>query len=240
MKNFSLYFFIAFALLNCSSSKIDKKLLGNWYYVSGNQIISVFQFHKDSLVINERIGKTTLKWFSKNQRINSAYLKENGPQYDYYLNPNNDTLFLRLLGKVNLEDITLIRAKNNYDLFKKIIGLNIELPESDINLNPISISDHNFNVYAGYKDNNLIVKTDSNPNLDKIIEEVGRFRKNSRDEAKRFLKFNLIADKNIPASQMDSIISILEETSISKVYRTYQNKNTTNKGGLYWFCKQIK
>lgn len=235
MKNILTYIFIVL-IFSCSSSKQERKLIGNWYSASENRIDSEFGFYKDTLVIYDSYGKSTLKWKVSEQKIYSSFLNENGPTYKYKLDQNNDSLNLELIGEKGFILPTLIKAKNAFDFFQKIIGLKIQLPIKETELEQIGLPTNlNFNVYAGFIDNNLKVKTDLASDLNNLENEVNRFKEHSRDELKRFLRFNLIADKNITESQMDSIKGILKQTSIERIFRTYQNKQADYKNNLNWF-----
>ena len=68
-----------------------------------------------------------------------------------------------------------------------------------------------------------------------MVKEVNDFKENSREELKPFLRFNLIADKNITEVQMDSIKNQLKKTSIELIFRTYKNGQTDYENNLNWF-----
>jgi hypothetical protein len=128
--------------------------------------------------------------------------------------------------------LKFIKAKNgNTFFFNEILGLDIDLPTYKTQLNRPEILNmkigHNgiYNIYVGYKDNNLVVKTDSSPDLENLKSEVDEFIENLRDELKRHTKFNLIADKNISKYEIDSIKNIMKETSIKQIYRTYKTRH---------------
>lgn len=237
MKKIFIYIFLVF-IFSCSSTKQKKNLIGNWYSAKENKIDSQLQFHKDSLVIFEFFGKRTLKWNVKGNKIYSSYLKEKGPTFKYQLDENNKVLKLELIGNNDFKLQKFMKANNAFEFFQKNIDLKIDIPESKTKLKPINQPRNlNFNIYAGYKNDSLVVKTDSTPNLDNLEEEVNQFKDNSRDELKRFLRFNLIADKNITESQIDSIKLRLKKTSIKLIFRTYKSKQINYKESLNWFGK---
>ena len=236
MKNIFTYIFIIF-IFSCSSTKQEKRLIGNWYTASENRIDSEFEFHKDSLLIYNSYGKTALKWKVKDQKIYSTYLTENGPTYKYKIDENNVFLNLELIGDNGFILPTLIKAKSPFDFFQKIIDMDIELPTTENELEYLTQNNTNYNIYAGYKNNNLIVKTDKSSDLNNLDYEVNEFIENSRDELKSFLKFNLIADKNIVQSKIDSIKYILKKTSIKPIYRTYKNEQIDYDESINWFGK---
>ncbi|GGZ64926.1 hypothetical protein [Mesonia mobilis] len=235
-KNFKFIFI--FFLISCSFSKQEQKLIGNWYTAKNNRIEAEFQFYNDSLVIYEIFGKRTLKWDIKGDKIRTYYLKENGPVYKYHLDEYKQILNLELIGEESFKLPEFRKAKNAFDFFEKTIDLEIELPECNDELKNISRPSRlNFNIYAGFKHNNFIVKTDSATNLKNLEKEVTKFKNNTRNELKRFLRFNLIADKNITNSQLDSIKNRLKETSIKNIFRTYKNNQIDYKDNLIWFGK---
>ena len=237
MKNFFTYFFIIF-LFSCSSSKLEKKLIGNWYSSSENKIDSEFEFYKDTLVIYDSFGKSTLKWKVESKNIYTSYANKSGPIfkiYKYKSNKDSESLNIEIIAN-NSAPLELTKAKNSFDFFQKLIGLKIQLPIKETKLEQIGFPNNlNFNIYAGYNDNNLVVKTDLASNLTNLENEVNEFKRNSRDELKKFLRFNLIADKNITETQIDSIKERLKTTSIERIFRTYKSKQADYENGLNWF-----
>ncbi|WP_417237676.1 hypothetical protein [Bizionia sp.] len=211
---------------------MEKKLIGNWYSSSKNRIYSELQFYKDTLVIYDSSGKTTLKWNLDEGKIYTSHLNQSGPIYDYDLKSIN----LKLVRNDTIELPKFTKAKNAYDFFQKILNMQIDLPIKDSELIEIGFLEHlNFNIYAGYNNKELVVKTDLTPDLNNLESEVTEFKEKSRDELKRLLRFNLIADKNISEFQMDSIKNRLKTTSIEQIFRTYKNKQTDYKNNLNWF-----
>jgi len=232
---------LIFLIISCSSSKQENKLIGNWYTAKNNRIDAELQFYKDSLVIYEVFDKRTLKWDAKKDKIHSYYLKEKGPTYKYQLDKKNQILNLELIGEKSFKLPEFRKAKNAFDFFQMTIDLEIELPESITELKNISQPNNlNFSIYAGFKDNNLVIKTDLSPDLNNLDKEVSCFKKNTREELKRFLKFNLIADKNITDFQIDSIKNRLNQTSIKIVFRTYKSNEINYVDTINWFGKNEK
>ncbi|MCB4807029.1 hypothetical protein LG651_02115 [Tamlana sp. 62-3] len=242
MKNILTYLILIF-LISCSSKKQKEKLIGNWYSNSNENYGFVeFQFYNDSLIIyDEMLGKFSQEWEVNKDKIYLTNIKglttKKQLTYSYKLDKSNRFLYLKALGDTIIELPKLSKAKNPFDFLKKIFGLKIELPTKQTKLVRIGFPGNlNFNIYAGYnKDNKLAVKTDLSSDLNNLENEVIEFKNNSRDEFKNFLRFNLIADKNINESQIDSIKKILKSTLIKQVYRTYKSKEADYENNLNWF-----
>jgi hypothetical protein len=243
MKNIITCILLIF-LFSCSSSKDKEKLIGNWYAKNDNNTIVEFQFSNDSLIIYDEIfGKYSQDWEINKDKIHltniNGFTNKKQLTYSYRLDNSNELLNLEVLGDTIIQLPELRKAKNAFDFFKKIIDLEIELPKSTSELKNISQSNNlNFNIYAGFKHNNLVVKTDFSPNLNNLNSEVNSFRGNKREELKPFLRFNLITDKNISEFQLDSIKNRLKETSIERIVRTYKNDQTDYEHYLNWFVQK--
>lgn len=218
-----------------------ENLIGNWYSNSNNNYGFIeFQFYKDSLIIYDKLGKALTQWEVNNDKIYLTHI--NGfttikqLTYSYELDKSNELLNLKVLGDSIIQLPELIKAKNTYAFFQKNVGIDIDLPINENELIPLSFPDNlNFNIYAGFSDSTLIVKTDFASDLKNLEKEVNHFKENTREELKPFLRFNLIADKNISEFQMDSIKDQLKRTSIGLIFRTYKNKQTDYKNNLIWF-----
>tara|TARA_B110000967_G_C18709766_1_gene472088 strand:- start:174 stop:908 length:735 start_codon:yes stop_codon:yes gene_type:complete len=243
MKNILTYILLI-SLFSCSSSKEKEKFIGNWYAKNDNNKIVEFQFYNDSLIIyDEMLGKYSQDWEVNKDKIHLTHINgfTNKKQltYSYKFYKSNELLNLDILGDTIIQLPELRKAKNVFDFFKKTIDLEIELPESSTELKNISqLNSLNLNIYAGFKNNNLVVKTDFSPDLNNLNNEVNSFKENKREELKPFLRFNLIADKNISESQLDSIKNRLKKTSIERIVRTYKNDQTNYEHYLNWFVQK--
>ena len=240
MKNILTYIFLI-SLFSCTSTNQKGKLIGTWYSNSDdNYRFLEFQFYNDSLIIYDVLGKNSAQWTINKDEIYLTHINgfTNKKQltYSYKLNKSNELLNLKILGDTIIQLPELIKAKNTYDFFQKKVGIEIDLPIKETKLEQIgSPSNLNFNIYVGFIDNNLKVKTDLSSDLNNLENEVSKFKDNSRDELKRFMRFNLIADKNVTESQMDSIKGILKQTSIERIFRTYKSKQADYENNLNWF-----
>jgi hypothetical protein len=240
MKNILTYILIIF-LFSCSSTKQREKLIGNWYSNSNDNFgFLEFQFYNDSLILCDNFGKTFAQWEVDKDKIHLTYINgftnKKELTYSYKLDKSNELLTLKILGDTIIQLPELNKAKNTYDFFQKNVGIKIDLPIKDNELIALSLPNKLvFNIYAGFSDNNLIVKTDFTSDLKNLEKEVNDFKENLREELRPFVRFNLIADKNITDFQMDSIKDQLKRTSIEQIFRTYKNKQADYENNLNWF-----
>lgn len=240
MKNILTYILLIF-IFSCASTKQKEKLIGNWYSNSDDNYGFIeFQFYNDSLISFDKLGKNFAEWEVSKDKIQltdiNGFTNKKQLTYSYELDKSNGILKLKILGDTIIQLPKLIKAKNTYDFFQKNVGIVIDLPTKENELTQIGFPDNlTFNIYAGFSDNSLIVKTDFSSDLKNLKKEVTDFKENSREELKPFLRFNLIADKSITKSQMDSIKDQLKRTSIERIFRTYKNKQTDYENNLNWF-----
>ncbi|WP_338731362.1 hypothetical protein [Mangrovimonas cancribranchiae] len=242
MKNILTYISLIF-IFSCTSTKQKEKLIGNWYSNSDdNYGFFEFQFYKDSLFIYDKLGKSSALWKVNKDKIHltgiNGFTNKKKLTYSYNLNKSNELLNLKLLGDTIIQLPELRKAKNAFDFLKKAIDLEIELPKSKEQLKSLSQPKRlNFNIYAGFKNKKLVVKTDSASDLKNLEKDVIKFKNDTRNELKKFLRFNLIADKKITQSQIDSIKNRLKETSIKIIFRTYKNSQIDYNDNTRWYGK---
>jgi len=223
-------------VVSCASIKPEKKLLGKWYTSDGNNIISEFGFYKDSLIIYDTLGSSGSVWRVSNDTLYTTFKNNENSIYTYQLDESKHSLSLELVGNNDLNIPTLTKAKNTFDFFQKTKDITIDLPLKHTPLEPIGFPNYlNFNIYAGFKNKVLVVKTDESKDLDNLEKEVAFFIEHSRDELKPHLRFNLIADKRITETQIDSIKNILNKTAIKQAYRTYKSKENTYENEMNWY-----
>lgn len=244
MKNILIYIFIIF-LLSCSSTKQKEKLIGNWYSSINDDFgFMEFQFYNDSLIIYHNLGKVSADWKVIKDKIHlnrmTGFTSKQQITYSYKIDKSKEFLQLKILSDSIIEFPELRKAKNRFDFFKKTIDLEIELPESTTKIKNIShFNRTSFEIYAGYKNGKLVVKTDKSSGLDNLESEFKDFLKTVREEFKPFIKFNLVADKNISKFQMDSIIKRIRKTFVTPIYRTYKNDTIDYKNNINW-CGKIE
>ena len=240
MKNIFTYILII-SIFSCSSTKQKEKLIGNWYSISDdNYGLLEFKFYNDSLIIYDKLGKEFSQWEVNKNKIHlfniNGFTNKKQLTYSYKLDTSNELLNLKIIGDTIIQLPELIKANNTYAFFQKHLGIEIDLPINENKLIPLGFPNNfSFNIYAGFNDNNVVVKTDFTSDLKNLVKEVNDFKENSREELKPFLRFNLIADKNITEVQMDSIKNQLKKTSIELIFRTYKNGQTDYENNLNWF-----
>ncbi len=243
INNIILISITIFSCQNYSNDVQKDVLLGNWSTVlSGNQ--NQLTFYKDSIIFNEFGLSYIGKWEIDSTRIYLNPIKDSkkiplkSMVLDYQLNKTNDTLHIKNQ-KDSLFRYPFLKIQNKFDYLEKINGFNIELEEKP-NLIQTGHFGHDINVYVGYKNSKIIVKTDRFNNLYKINTEANElfFLDEGIDTSQ--VNYNLIIDKRIPKSKVDSIKNILTNTVIKKFFRIYTNKyidyrKTDWKEEIDWF-----
>ena len=234
MKKYVFTYLILFLVTSCSRTNSKQELIGNWFYSEGHKIDYQFRFYEDSLVMVNGSGwKRKLMWKVDADSIYTLYTDKPGPAYKYKLDVETQTLRLGLIQNDSSKALKFVKAKNPTEfIFDKIVGLNIDLP---IYKHPLTESERfhmhsppylNFNIYAGYKNGNLVVKTDSSSNLENLNKEVAEFKEDSRDELINALTFNIVADKNVSKNELDSIKNILKKASLNNIVMTFKSRYT--------------
>ena len=59
--------------------------------------------------------------------------------------------------------------------------------------------------------------------------------KTLRTELKPWIKFNLVADKNITQPQLDSIKRLIRKSFTTPIYRTYTNAKIDDEHAINWY-----
>lgn len=210
---------------NCSAPNYKDKLIGNWSVIFGNL---EFEFYSDSLVANDVGLRYINTWTIDNSKIYldtiEGRLGIEYPVFDYKLSNDNDSLFIKRPTESDFR-YPIFRIKSAYDLLLKEIQLSIKLPKKD---NIITHKEKNtgLNVYVGYRNNNLIAKTnyDGTNNLKDInLEALAFISYRYAEFNSSEVHFNLLVDKNVKKNEIDSIKSLLKETDIKKIFRIYTN-----------------
>ena len=230
-------------LTSCSSNSEKDKLIGNWSVPNG---LNEFEFYKDSLIVNEWGMSYINDWDIDQSKLylepikglDSFALKTKS--FDYRLSTNRDTLFI----KRETDSVfgpAILRIKSAFDYQLKRNYLTIELPtEQDLVKEPDSSV--GLNIYVGYNKDKLIAKSDDDRNLDltDIKYFAYEYMASTEQGIQPNLHFNLIADKKIKTSELDSVRNILKQTNYSNIFRVYTNEkidyNKTNwKDKLVWY-----
>ncbi|MFD2907875.1 hypothetical protein ACFSX9_03910 [Flavobacterium ardleyense] len=235
---------IILVLQGCSKKNIDTELLGNWSSTKSSNIVDL-QFFEDSLVTDTWDRKTKFSWKSNASKIYYTQLTnldsklETDFIFDYKLNSQKDTLYLKKETDSSFTN-QFLKINNAYQYFEKNINLNINLLNKESELISSGNKKFDFNIYLGYKNGQIIAKTDNSINLNRI--EIYDLISSTNDSEINKIKYLLFTDKKIPEKQVDSIKKILRETSIKKIFRVYTNENVDYKKNhwkteLNWFGK---
>jgi len=237
--------FLVSILQSCSSISEKDKLIGNWSIVNG---LNEFEFYRDSLIVNELGMSYINEWNIDESKLYLEPIKGldsfaiKTKSFDYKISNNLDTLFIK-----RQTDSTfgppILRIKNAYDYHLKRLYLNIDLPSSQ-NLDKEPISSIGLNIYVGYNSGKLIAKTDDDRHID--LEDIRFFSYKylalSKQGVKSNLHYNLIADKNVENTKLDSIRNILKQTDFKNIFRVYTNPKIDYtkidwKDELVWYGK---
>jgi hypothetical protein len=142
------------------------------------------------------------------------------------LSSKRDTLFIGDSSKVYL-----VRISNNFVHLKKIVNLELEIPEQKNSL--VRINTPRLDVFIGYNDDQIQGKT----LFGKDIKELKNlfFDTNDSYTEKEFenFKFNFIVDKKVEDYFIDSLQNEIRKFSNHKIYRTYKN-DTINYSQIEW------
>jgi len=243
MKQNLLYIFIITVFVSCTSDKYKTQLLGNWYFYNKPvkaKHLNEFKIYRDSVVINDFMGRTTAKWKANEKQIYLYDIKgfhdRTELTYEYKLKDKH-LLDLKVYGDSIIEFKNIIKANDAFDFLQKSIKLKIDLPKTKKYLKQIGNSEFSFTIYAGYIDEQLMFKTDISPNLNNINNEISDFKKELNPLPISKARFNLITDKNIAKSKIDSLKNILNQTSIKRIIRIFKNDSIDYKNNLIWYGK---
>ena len=244
MKNVIRTLLVICILQSCSKKNIDNDLLGNWSSTKSANIVDL-QFFKDSLISNAWERKTKFSWKSDGSKIHCTQLTNIDPElesdfiFEYKLNTEKDTLFLKKETDTSFTN-QFLKINNGYQYFEKNINLDIELPKKESGLISSGNKEFDYNIYVGFKNGELVAKTDRYINLGGIQNEIYNLVASvkKRDEAK--IKYMLFIDEKVSKIQVDSLMDILRETRIKNFFRVYQNdqvdyEKTKWKEELKWF-----
>ncbi|WCO03599.1 hypothetical protein [Psychroserpens ponticola] len=245
MKKSIKFLLLILLILSCSTNSEKEQFIGNWS-TGGFWNPIEFQFFKDSLIVDEMGLNYLNNWEFDSRKLYVTKLIGNGPEieeeiiFDYKLSRNKDSLYLKRESD-STYNVPLMKIKNGFDYLKKSVNLSIDLPISNTKLTQNNFNECGLNIYVGYNNEKLIARTDRyiGVTLHNITREAARYY--SCYETNQFNVFvNLIADKSVPKSDIDSLKSIIRETEINKILRIYKNDKTAYektgwKDKLEWF-----
>ena len=228
MKHILTILFIVIIFQSCKTNTDKEKLIGNWSIPNG---LVELEFYKDSLIVTESgyykyinewsIDKSKL-YLETVKGLDSFGLKTK--LFDYKLSVNLDTLFLKQPSD-SIFKPPFLRIKSAFDYLTKQQYLTIDLPSKQ-HLIKEPESSIGLNIYAGYNNGKLIAKSDDESNLD--LTDINFFAYEymavTKEGIQDNLHYNLIADKNIPVKELDSIREILKSTDFNDIFRVYTNE----------------
>ena len=256
MKKIFTILILAFIIASCSRNEYERELIGNWNNFP-LKFRTDIKFYKDSFVAYNYYEKDIGTWKADSNKIYLFFNKSSKKQdrdsstYFYKLSLNKDTLFSRLTSSKINEDFILLRIKNTWKHFLKEIDLKINLPKANFELIKNDSMRFGVNLYIGYKNEKLVIKSGIkliDKNIDKynksfLIEQIiiaqRAIGKLDENEEKR-MNFNLIIDKNVSETEIDSIKNILKIFPNMKCFRVYKNdsanygKYDIENNGEYW------
>jgi len=214
-------------LQSCSKKNIDNDLLGNWSSTKSANIVDL-QFFKDSLISNAWERKTKFSWKSDGSKIYYTQLTNIDPEletdfiFEYKLNTEKDTLFLKKETDTSFTN-QFLKINNGYQYFEKNINLDIDLPKKESGLIPSGNKEFDYNIYVGFKNGELVAKTNRYINLGGIQSEIYDLIFSVNEQDKEQIKYVLFADKKVSEREFDSIKNLLKETNVKKIFRVYKN-----------------
>jgi hypothetical protein len=214
-------------LQSCSKKNIDNDLLGNWSSTKSANIVDL-QFFKDSLIANAWERKTKFSWKSDGSKIYYTQLTNIDPEletdfiFEYKLNTEKDTLFLKKETDTSFTN-QFLKINNGYQYFEKNINLDIDLPKKERGLIPSGNKEFDYNIYVGFKNGELVAKTNRYINLGGIQSEIYDLIFSVNEQDKEQIKYVLFADKKVSEKEFDSIKNLLKETNVKKIFRVYKN-----------------
>ena len=224
-------------LQSCSKKNIDNDLLGNWSSTKSANIVDL-QFFKDSLISNAWERKTKFSWKSDGSKIYYTQLTNIDPEletdfiFEYKLNTEKDTLFLKKETDTSFTN-QFLKINNGYQYFEKNINLDIDLPKKESGLIPSGNKEFDYNIYVGFKNGELVAKTNRYINLGGIQSEIYDLIFSVNEQDKEQIKYVLFADKNVSEKKFDSIKNLLKKTNVKKIFRVYK-KNKADYEQTNW------
>lgn len=227
MKNVIRTLLVICILQSCSKKNIDNDLLGNWSSTKSANIVDL-QFFKDSLISDAWERKTKFSWKSDGSKIYYTQLTNIDPEletdfiFEYKLNSEKDTLFLKKETDTSFTN-QFLKINNGYQYFEKNINLDIDLPKKESGLIPSGNKEFDYNIYVGFKNGELVAKTNRYINLGGIQSEIYDLIFSVNEQDKERIKYLLFADKKVSEKEFDSIKNLLKETNVKKIFRVYKN-----------------
>ncbi len=244
MKKILLITLILGVLISCQEKNIKTNFIGNWSSTSNTFFKYDYEFYLDSMVVHNQLLSTTYsdKWKVKGDEIELELIRS-----DRGIINQEDTInFLFNFGKDTLsiknknDSVYLLKLKkinNGYEYFENSIGLEIDLKESNDSLTSLSQNKFRLNIYAAFKNNKLVCKTDHSKNLDNLGLDTFRFLEELTAEEANKMVYVLYIDRNVNQKQIDSIKNLIPKDVTSRFFRVHKYKEKKWNEPIEWFGK---
>jgi hypothetical protein len=228
MKTIYSILILTLFVFSCTSNPEKDKLIGNWSVPNG---LIEFEFYKDSLIyIEGGYYRYINEWNVENSKLHLEPIKGLDSfaikikSFDYKISGNLDTLFIKRETDSVFRS-PILRIESAYDYLLKRNYLTVNLPTKQ-NLGKEPKSSVGLNIYVGYNNGKLIAKSDDDKHLDltDIKFYAYEYMAMTEEGIQDNLHYNLIADKRVKSSELDSIRNILKQTTFSDIFRVYTNE----------------
>lgn len=230
MKKIFTILILAFFISSCSKNEYEQKLIGNWNNYPSGEFTDI-TFYEDSVVAYEYYLKRKGTWKADKSEIKLHFPKKIKGYREYYFldyKLNNDSLQIKNKNDKEFVIPTLFKVSDYWKHYLRKIDLQIELPKADFKLIKNDSMNLGINLYIGYKNEKLSIKSDSRNfnqksdlmNLAPLVFSEKAMREKSED---KFMYFNLIIDKNVSNKKIDSIKQILKLFPEMRHFRVYKN-----------------
>lgn len=223
-----------------------EKLYGKWYDINNPE--AILEFNPDSLIFRTNLPSLNT-WRIKNNQIilsNSTtfYHDPLDPimfpktQFTYEISSNLDTLFWTASRSDYNETFKLIKLKDQFEHYQKLIKLKIDLPYSQNKLQLLSFDDYTIDLKIGIFDGKITCVCGYDYRLGGIPDiKVGLLNFLSRINENEIEKvnINLIIDKNVSQESIESVKNNIKEIGIKNIFRVYINDSINYKNNLNWY-----
>ncbi|SFS81156.1 hypothetical protein [Lutibacter maritimus] len=227
MKKIIIIFLII--LTSCSRNEYEKELIGNWNNFPLD-FMSDITFKQDSIITYNYFEKEVGEWKADSSKIYITFLNRTKNHHrkelvlNYRISRNKDTLYTF----ENLDDYRkefyLLKVKDYWKHYLKEIDLEINLPKADFEITQIDSEKKGFDIYIGFKNNKLKVKTELTYQEKKVLENLEFFSINEFNT-----HYNLVIDERVTQKVIDSVKDKLSVYPKMRFFRVYK-KDSANYG----------
>lgn len=251
MKYFLYIFLPSLLALSCSNDDHPNRkiLIAEWFAQQPTRI----KFDNNSAIFSDYGLEYGNKWSITDNELFLKPTEElvilvNGKEdtiskpltFDYKISGDQDTLYIKR--KFQNTYLPLSRIENGLELIQHRKRLQIQLPEGN-DLGKVPENFVSIDIYAGFRGNNLLIKSED-PNYEDlthfnfyIFKRLSELPKDKRDSP---VNFNLIADHKISEEEISIIKDSLRNIANYKIFRVYQNEklnydNTELDKSISWY-----